>query len=145
MKKAVLPGLAIAFLITGCAEPCPHYYRTNVVSLNGQPTEIPSSQYGKVRPYGSVKFFQSKEEVTNPYDVVAIMTVSGKPEEEEKFIKAFLYRAADLGADGVIFYRVNLATKIEGGGWVMGQNVGVGLPVQSSQEANYRGEAIRFK
>jgi hypothetical protein len=139
------PFLVMALFVAGCAEPCPHYYRTNVVSITGQPTEILSNQYGKIRPYGSVKFFESKEEVTNAYDVVAIMTVSGKPDEEAKFIRAFLYRTADLGADGVIFERVSLSRKIEGGGWVVGQNGGFGLPAHSSEEAVYRGEAIHFK
>jgi len=60
-----------------------------------------------------VKLYQSKEEVPSSYDVIAIMSVEGKAGEEAQFIKAFLYRAADLGADAVIFYRVSLAAGTE--------------------------------
>ncbi len=61
---------------------------------------------------------------------------------ESTLIKAFLYRAADLGADGVIFYRGSLAAGTEGGGWLGG---GFGRAVKPSQDAVYRGEAIHLK
>jgi len=124
MKSLTLPVLALVLICVGCGEPCPHYYRTSVVSLVGKPTEIPSSQYGKVKPYGSVQLFQNKEDVKRPYEVIAIMSVSGNAGEEAKFINAFEYRAADLGADAIIFYR----------GTVMPNNDG-----------SYRAEAICFK
>jgi hypothetical protein len=56
-----------------------------------------------------------------------------------------LYRAADLGADGLILYRVSLAAGTQGGGWVMGKDGGFGLPYNAAQNGFYRGEAIHLK
>ena len=135
MKKLIPPVLAVAFILVGCGEPCPHYNRTSVVSLTGQATEIPSKEQGKIKPYGSVQLFENKADITKPYEIIAILTVSGNLGEEAKFMKAFEYRAADLGADGVIFYR---------GVVTPGVNFN-GLFYNSTQNASFRGEAIRFK
>ncbi len=135
MQKLIVPFLAVAFFVVGCGEPCPHYNRTSVVSLIGQPTEIPSKERGKIKPYGSVQLFENKAEITKPYEVIAILTVSGNLGEEARFMKAFEYRAADLGADGVIFYKGQVTP---------GLNFN-GLFYNSTQEASFRGEAIRFK
>src|SRR5438876_11619945 len=99
----MIPHLVITALLHGC-ETTPHYNRTKVVNVG---TPLPK------KPYGNVKLYQSKEEVPSSYDVIAIMSVEGKAGEEAQFIKAFLYRAADLGADAVIFYRVSLAAGTE--------------------------------
>ena len=135
MKKTLIPLLVITSLLLGC-ESTPHYNRTKVVNVG---TPLPK------KPYGSVKLYQSKEEVPSDYEVIAIMSVEGKAGEEAQFMKAFLYRAADLGADAVIFYRVSLAAGTEGGGWIVGKGGGFGLPYNTSQDAVYRGEAIHLK
>src|SRR5262245_53787653 len=111
MKKMFIPVLAVALLLVGC-ESTAHYNRTKVVTVG---TSLPK------KPYGSVKLFEGKEEVPGKYDVIAIMSVEGNAGEEAAFIKAFLYRAADLGADAVILYRVSLAAGTGGGGWVVGK------------------------
>jgi hypothetical protein len=134
MKK-LIPLIAVVLLLTGC-ESTPHYNRTKVVTLG---TAFPK------KPYGSVKFYDAKEQVPGAYDVVAIMSVEGKAGEEAQFIKAFLYRAADLGADGLILYRVSMAAGIEGGGWVAGTHGGFGLPANTTQDAVFRGEAIHLR
>ena len=133
MKKTLIPLLVIASFLLGC-ESTPHYNRTKVVTFS-QP--LPK------KPYGSVKLYQSKEEVQGSYDVIAMMSVEGKAGEEAQFIKAFLYRAADLGADAVILYRVSLVAGTEGG-WIVGKSGGFGLH-NTTQDAVYRGEAIRLK
>ena len=135
MKKTLVPILIIVSLLLGC-ESTQHYNRTKVVTLG---TPLPK------RPYGSVKLYQAKEEVSGNYDVIAMMSVEGKAGEEAQFIKAFLYRAADLGAEGLILYRVSFAAGTEGGGWILGKNGGFGLPSKTSQDAVFRGEAIHFK
>jgi len=58
-------------------------------------------------------------------------------------MKAFLYRAADVGADAVIFYRGSVV----GGNEAVGAaNANGGVLVQSlSQDGVYRGEAIHLK
>jgi hypothetical protein len=149
MKKMILPILATIWLFVGCSEPVPHYNRVAVASLTGAPSDVPVKMHGKVKPYGSVKLFQSKEEVAGNYNIIAIMSVEGQAGDEAKFITAFLYRAADLGADAIILYRVNLATVITGssGGFVVGSHGGFGWesPGDTHNQAFYRAEAIRFK
>lgn len=132
----ILPLIPLALsLLPGC-ESTPHYNRTKVVVI-GQ--TLPK------KPYGSVKLYQNKEEIPGAYDTIALMSVEGKAGEEAAFIKAFLYRGADLGADGVILYRVSLAAGVEGGGWIAGKGGGFGLPSITSQDAVFRGEAIHLK
>jgi hypothetical protein len=135
MKSLALLVTLLLPVISGC-ESTPHYNRTKVVFL-GQPSPK--------KPYGTVKLFQAKEEATKPYDVIALMSVSGNAGEEAAFIKAFLYRGADMGADAVIFYRVSLAGGQEGGGFLAGRNGAFGLPTHPTQDGVYRGEAIHFK
>jgi hypothetical protein len=135
MRKTYIAVFAVLMLILGC-ESTPHYNRTKVVTVG---TPLPK------RPYGSVKLYQDKAEIPGVYDVIAIMSVEGKAGDEAAFIKAFLYRAADLGADAVIFQRVSIAAGVEGGGWAIGKNGGFGLPVNPAQDAVYRGEAIHLK
>ena len=135
MKKTLIPLVLVTTLLAGC-ESTPHYNRTKVVTMG---------ELSPKKPYGSVKLYQSKEEVPGSYDVIAIMSVEGKAGEEAQFIKAFLYRAADLGADAVILHRVSLAAGTEGGGWILGKGGGFGLPYKTTQDAVYRGEAIRLK
>jgi hypothetical protein len=74
---------------------------------------------------------------------MAILSVEGSAGDEAQFIKAFLYRAADLGADGVILYRVSLAAGTQGV-LVAGHGGGLGLS-SPAQDAVFRGEAIHFK
>jgi len=140
MKKTILTAV---LLLAGC-EAVPHYDRVKVTNLNGRP-DIGKVQKADRRPYGSVKLYQGKEEVTQPYEVLALMSVEGKAGEESDFITAFLFRAADMGADGLILYRVNLTAGSEGGGFILGKSGGFGIPVNSTQEAFYRAEAIRMK
>lgn len=88
--------------------------------------------------YGSVRLFQSKEEVPGVYYVSAIMSVEGDSGDEAAFIKAFLYRAADVGADGLILYRVS---SFNGEDVTISKSAGAANP---SQHSVYRGEAINF-
>jgi hypothetical protein len=41
------------------------------------------------------------------------MSVEGNSGEEVKFIMAFQYRAADLGADAIIFNRMNVTASAQ--------------------------------
>ncbi|MGA2867396.1 MAG: hypothetical protein ABSF95_23215 [Verrucomicrobiota bacterium] len=125
MKKNLIVIAALACLLLGC-EVCPHYNRIRVGTLTGGPVvALPKKEYG------TVKLYQDKSEVTEKYEVIALMSLQGDPGDEPRFIKAFLYRAADLGADGVILYR--------------GQTRGVsGWYGITGVAAAYRAEAIRY-
>jgi hypothetical protein len=135
MKKVLLiPFLAVCLLV-GCAEPVPHYNRVSAASMVGAPVKIPPKQYGKIKPYGSVKLFMDEKEVTQKYDVIAKMSVSGSAGDEAKFITAFQYRAADLGADAIIFHRGAVTSGVNFNGFVW----------SSGQDASFTADAIQFK
>ena|SRR5438093_5027167 len=132
MKPVVC--ILILCALTAC-ESTPHYNRTKIVRLDNGPIVK--------KPYGSVQLFQAKEEVRQAYDVLARMSVSGNAGDEAAFLKAFLYRAADLGADGLIFERVSFAGGQQGG-MIAGRAGGFGF-FDSSQDGFWSGEAIRLK
>ena len=141
MRKTIIPILAVVSFLLGCAESTPHYNRTKVLTF-----EAPLPK----KPYGTVKLFQSKtpygsiqDEIAVKYDVIALMTVEGRAGEEAAFIKAFLYRAADLGADAIILYRGSVVAGQEGLGG--GANGTFGFRENPSQDAVYRAEAIHFR
>lgn len=130
MKKCIIGLIPIVFILVGC-ESCPHYNRTQVAGPNGAPVAAAAK-----KPYGSVKLYQDKSEVPGSYDVIAILSVTGDKNEEPKFITAFLYRAADIGADGVIFHRV---------GETVAAVPGPFFTTITTMQAAYRGEAIRLR
>jgi len=134
MKTSIFLLLVLA-AAAGC-ESTPHYNRTKVVNLTPPLAK---------RPYGTVKLYQDKSDVPGAYDVMAMFSVEGKAGDEAAFLKAFLYRAADLGADGLILYRGPVAAGTTGGGWMVNRNGGFGMPGQLTQDAVYRGEAIHLK
>ena len=141
MRKTIVPFLAVLSFLLGCAESTPHYNRTKVLTFE---TPLPKKPYGTVKliqsktPYGSVQ-----DEITGKYDVIALMTVEGRAGEEAAFIKAFLYRGADLGADAIILYRGSVIAGQEGMSVPL-KNGSIGFE-SPSQDAVYRGEAIHFK
>ncbi len=141
MRKTIIPLLAVLSVFLGCAEPTPHYNRTKVLTFE---KPLPKKPYGTVKliqsqtPYGSVQ-----NEVEGKYDVMALMTVEGHAGEEAAFIKAFLYRAADLGADALILYRGDVVGGQEGMA-IAAKNGAFGF-TNPSQDAVYRGEAIHFR
>lgn len=122
------PFLFTALLLAGC-ESTPHYNRTQVAQL---------SPSGQKRPLGSAKLWQTKSDVPGPYEVIAILTVEGDAGEEAAFIKAFLYRCADLGGDGVLMERVKLTAGqvLNGGAWGRTPIAHAGV---------WRGEVLRLK
>jgi hypothetical protein len=130
MRTSLVAAVFLACLLTGC-ESCPHYNRTQMMGPNGGQV-VTSAK----KPYGSVKLYQDKAEVPRPYDVVAVLMVAGDKNEEAKFITAFLYRAADIGADGVILHRA---------GEQIASVPGPFFSTITSMQAAYRGEAIRFR
>jgi hypothetical protein len=130
MNIKVIAAFFVACLLTGC-ESCPHYNRTQVMGPNGAPV-VASAK----KPYGTVKLYQDKSEVPRAYDVVAILSVAGDKNEESKFITAFLYRAADLGADGVIFHRT---------GETVAAIPGPFFTTITTVQAAYSGEAIKLR
>lgn len=137
MKKTTTLSLLSLALLCGCGEPVTHYNRVQVASLTGQPVEVPHSKHGKVKPYGSVKTYFNKAEPLSHYEVISLLSVEGEAGDEARFLTAMQYRAADMGADGLIFYReTGMATDTVGGLIPSTKNYTRGV---------YRGEVIRYK
>jgi len=124
-----------AWLVVGC-EPVRHYNRLQVANFSGptKPTR---------KPYGTVKIFQTAKEIKHPYEVIGMMSCEGSAAEEAGIINAMLYRAADLGADGVL-----LNTATAGAEDVTGSRINIqyGAPMLGNgNQRAYRAQAIRFK
>jgi hypothetical protein len=84
-------------LLFGC-EPVRHYNRLEVAPFAG-PAKVPKEQR---RPYGTVKVFQTVADIKRPYEVIGMMSCEGSAGEEAAIVRAMLYRAADMGADGLL-------------------------------------------
>jgi hypothetical protein len=127
---------AIAWFAVGC-EPVRHYNRLQVASFAGpaKPTR---------KPYGTVQVFETPEDVKRPYEVIGMMSCEGSAAEEAAIVNAMLYRAADMGADGVL-----LNSARAGAEDVTGQRIDVRLGwaamIGGGNQRAYRAQAIRFK
>jgi hypothetical protein len=76
----------------GC-EPVRHYNRLQIATFEqGLPR----------RPYGSVKVFREPSDVNRQYEVIGEMSCEGSAGDEAGILNAMHYKAADMGADGVL-------------------------------------------
>jgi hypothetical protein len=129
-----LVALSAVLILTGC-EPVRHYRRLTVACYTGPVQKYPTPPK---KPYGSVKVFQTKEDVAEKYEALGMMTCEGEAEEEAAIVNAMLYRAADMGADGLI-----LTPPGTGGETATNVRLSWGLMPNNSHRA-FRAEAIKF-
>lgn len=133
-------GLATAIL-AGCASaPCQHYNRLQVATFAGS---------GPKKPYGSAQVFEKAEDIKQPYTVIGMVSCEGNTGEEAGILNAMLYRACDMGGDGVLLggHRIGAEdlsdsanTKIDfRSGWAT--LIGSG----NSNRRAYRAQIIKFK
>ena len=100
MKANLFLILCVAVLC-GCAngnkftEPCAHYNRLQVATFYGPGTPTP-------KPYGTAVPYYSESEIKQPFKPIAFMSCEGDIREEAAILKAMLYRASNMGADGVL-------------------------------------------
>lgn len=120
--------LGVVILSQGCSsEPVRHYKRLQAASYVGS---LPK------KAYGTVRFFQTPEEIKQPFEVIGLMTCEAPAGDEAGVINAMLYRAADMGADAVLLFPRKKSD----------ENVSVGLPaLLGSSDRVYRAQAIRLK
>ncbi|HBZ70135.1 MAG TPA: hypothetical protein DEP35_10540 [Deltaproteobacteria bacterium] len=127
--------LAGAASLHGACEPVRHYNRLQVASFEqGLPR----------RPYGSVKVFRDASDIGRPYEAIGMMSCEGSAGDEAGILNAMLYRAADMGADGVLLNDVPRIPREQVGGSVDFRYGWAALIGNGDQRA-YRAEAIRFK
>jgi hypothetical protein len=135
----LVAGIALAVLITGC-EPCHHYNRLQVVAYSG-PVKAPAPER---KPYGAIKPYDTAQDVGRPFEVIGFMSMEGPAADEATVLKAMLYRACDMGADGIILNpatmgnQPQLETKVD-------VRVGWAAIIGNGSDRAYRAQAIRFK
>jgi hypothetical protein len=118
----------------GC-EPVHHYNRLQVASFEqGLPR----------RPYGSVKVFREASDVDRPYEVVGEMSCEASAGDEAGILNAMLYRAADMGADGLLLNDLIRVPGEQVGGSV-DYRYGWAALIGNGDQRSYRALAIRFK
>jgi hypothetical protein len=130
--------LAALFLALAGCEPCPHYNRLQVASFYGPEKSIK-------KPYGTVRPFYTSDEVKEPYEAIGFMSCEGSVAEEGGILKAMLYRAADMGADGII---LNPGKISQGDADKKSENINVKWGwmalIGNSSQCAFRAQAIRF-
>jgi hypothetical protein len=133
MAIRVFVAALLLALIVGC-EPCKHYNRLQVVRYMGA---LPAKPYGTVRPY------QTAQEVGRPFETMGFMSCEAPAADEAAVLKAMLYRAADMGADGVLLN----PTPLSGGTTAadLDSRVGWAAVIGNGDDRAYRAQAIRFK
>ena len=119
----LVPLLALA----GCAEPCPHYNRLQVASY--YPVTVK-------KPYGTVKPFHAAQDVGQPYEEIGFMSCEGSADEEAAILNAMLYRAADMGADGILLDTKGMTKEQVAPETQNGNNVDVNVDVRQTMAVN---------
>ena len=139
MKRLIF-ALACIVVVSGC-EPCPHYDRLQVAAF-----------YGTVKPHRKPRTavipFDTPTKVGRPYRVIGFMSCEGTVGEEGGILKAMLYRAADMGADGVVLNAHSISQEeIQPNGQKMNFNVTTGLigeTIGNGSKRAFRCQAILF-
>ena len=139
--KVVITTLVCIVIFCGC-EPCPHYDRLQVAAFYG-PGKPPHR-----RPRTDVVPFDTAEQVNRPYRVIGFMSCEGSVGDEGGILKAILYRAADMGADGIILNAKSIGQEtVEPNNQKMNFNVTTGLigeMIGNGDKRAYRAEATLF-
>lgn len=118
----------------GC-EPVPHYNRLQVAAYGGR---VPR------HAYGTVQVFQTPADIKRPFDIVGLMSCEGSAADEAGIVNAMLYRAADLGADGILLNPASNASEEVAGNRIE-VRIGWAAIVGNGNQRAYRAQAIRFK
>ena len=141
LPQIILLLSAATFLAaSGCA-PCQHYNRLQVAAFYGPGRPIK-------KPYGTVIPFDTPNDVKRPYRAIGFMSCEGTVGEEGGILKAMLYRAADMGADGIILNASKISQEnLTANNQKMNINVTTGLIGEMIGNGNnraFRAQAIQF-
>jgi hypothetical protein len=71
-------------------------------STNSNQLRVATFVQAAKKPRGSVKVFQTTNEVNQPYKVIALLTTSADAADEAAVLTDMLNHAADLGGDGLL-------------------------------------------
>ena len=132
------PLLLVILTVAGC-EPCPHYNRLQVAAFYGDTPPVKKT-------YGTVTPFQHPADVGRPYTAIGFMSCEGSAGEEAGILKAMLYRAADMGADGIILNPPSIGQETSDTNAVdPSAKPGWMAPLGTGDHRTFRAEAIKFK
>ena len=123
-----------ALWITGC-EPVPHYNRLQAAAYVHEPA----------KPYGSESVFQNAEDIKRPYEVIGMLSCEGSAGEEAGIVNAMLYRAADMGGDGVLLGGPQVGSEISQNQTNINVKMGWAALVGDGDRRAYCARVIRFK
>ncbi len=126
--------IAVACFASAC-EPVRHYNRLQIAPYMGS---LPRKEYG------TVKVFQTVDEIKRPYEVIGMMSCEGSAAEEASIVNAMLYRAADMGADGLVLNSARAGAE-DVSGKKVDVRIGWAALIGSGNQRAYRAQAIRFK
>ncbi len=99
--KTRIHWLILIIFLSGC-EPCRNYDRVQVAAYTG---------FAKKKPYGTIKPYQTPEDVGRPYEVIGFMGCEADAGDEAAVLRAMLYHAADMGADGLLLSAPGIAAE----------------------------------
>lgn len=136
MNSKILPLLA-ALLMAGC-EPCPHYNSLRCAEFAGA-TPLVKKPYGTITPY------QTPADVARAYTVIGFMSTEGSAGDEGAILKAMLYRAADMGADGIILNPPSVGQESLGSGDNINVRLGWAAMIGNGDNRAFRAQVIKFK
>lgn len=134
MKYVALISI-VSLLCLGCTEPTPHYNRLSAASFM-KPLEK--------REYGTVKVFQTDEDISKPYETIGMLSCEGSPGEEAGIIKAMLYRAADMGGDGILLNPKRASGERVSSGNQVNVRFGWAALIDDGDQRAYRAHVIKF-
>jgi hypothetical protein len=138
-----LVSILIALVLSGCAgEPCRDYNRLQVATFYGPNVHAAKKQYGTVVP------FETPQDVKRPYQVIGFMSCEGNVGEEGGILNAMLYRAADMGADGILLNASSVSQEeVQANKQKLNVNVTTGLigeMIGNGSKRAFRAGAIKF-
>jgi len=85
--------LSVLLVLSFGCEPVRHYNRLQAAAYAGH--------YPR-KPYGTPQVFRAPEEIPHPYQLIGMLSCEGSSGEEAGILNAMLYRAADMGGDGIL-------------------------------------------
>ncbi len=136
MQRRLCLLLCLSVLLAGC-EPCRHYDRVQVAAYTG---------FGKKKPYGTIKPYQTPEDIGRPYEVIGFMGCEANAGDEAAVLRAMLYHAADMGADGLLLSAPGVAAEsVHPEGMKIDMRFGWMTLIGNGSDRLYRAQAIRFK
>ena len=133
--RSVVLLCAVGLFAVGC-EPVRHYNRLQVAAYAGHTTR---------KPYGSASVFQKVEDIKRPYEVIGMLSCEGSVGEEAGILNAMLYRAANMGGDGVLLGVPTASAENLSAGNRIDLLSGWAATVGSGNRRAYRAQVIRFK